>query len=188
MQWFNRLRLRVRSLIRREEVDGELSAELRFHLEQQVEENIAHGMSREEARYAAMRAVGGMAQIEEECRDERRVNPIETSLQDLKYAVRALRKTPGFTLVAVLSLALGIGANTAVFSIVYPVLARALPYPEANRLVQVGRRAPQEGASLNEFIFFKQNAQSFSSLAVYEGEGDQTLTADGNVEWVRMLG
>jgi predicted permease len=132
------VRLRLRSLFRRARVEAELAAELRFHLAQQIDEYIAAGMSPDEARHAALRAFGGVEQIQERCREMRGNRWIEQLFQDLQYAVRAFRRSPTFTLVAALSLALGIGANTAIFSLINAILLRELPVREPSQLVAVG--------------------------------------------------
>jgi macrolide transport system ATP-binding/permease protein len=119
--------LRLRSRFRREQVDQELSDELRDHLEQQIKVNLAAGMSPEDARYAALLAMGGMTQIEQQCRDARGGNVMENLVQDFRYGVRQLWRSPGFSVLAILCLTLGIGANTAVFSWIEGILFR--PYP-----------------------------------------------------------
>src|SRR6186997_1673961 len=138
MRALDQLRLRLRSLFLRGRVEAELHAELSFHLEQQVEEYVAAGMGPVEARHAALRALGPLSRIEEECRDMRRTRWLETFLQDLRYALRSLRLAPAFTLVAALSLALGIGANTAIFSLLDALLLRQLPVQAPERLAAVG--------------------------------------------------
>ncbi len=125
--WVYTLPLRLRALFRRKQVDQELEDELRGHLEQQIQENLAAGMAPEEARYSALRALGGMTQIEQQCRDARGGHVMEDLVQDFRYGIRQLLRSRGFSFLAILCLTLGIGANTAVLSWIEGILFR--PYP-----------------------------------------------------------
>src|SRR5215468_8688469 len=166
--WFYTIPLRLRSLFRRSQVEEELDEELRYHIERQIEEHIAKGMTPEEARYAALRAMGGVERRKEECRDVRRVRLIEDLIQDVRYGLRILRKSPGFTAVAVLSLALGIGANTAIFSLVDPILLRLLPVKNPEQLVAL-KAVDQRGENGSWFSYpmferLRDRTQVFSGV------------------------
>jgi predicted permease len=166
--WFYTAPLRLRSLFRRAQVEQELDEELRYHLERQTEENIAKGMTPEDARYAALLAMGGVERRKEECRDMRRVRWIEDLIQDLHYGLRTLRKSPGFTTVAAFSLALGIGANTMIFSLVDPILIKPLPVKDPEQLVAfytVDQRGDwRERFSYPMFEQFRARTQVFSGV------------------------
>ena len=185
-----KLPLRFRSLFRRGRVEGELSEELRFHLEKLAEENVAKGMTPEDARYAALRELGGVDQIKEECRNMRRVNYIENLVQDLSYGSRMLARNRGFAAVAIITLGLGIGANTAIFSVVNTVLLRPLPFKDPSRLVWATERfRVVRGASTvisPDFIGWKDRNQVFEQIGAFGTTVGANLTAAGEPARVRV--
>src|SRR5258708_7130550 len=151
MLWAQRLWLRLQTLFRRDRTAQRLHDEIQFHLDQQISENIAAGMSREEARYAAVRTFGNPTVLKEEIRDTWGWMWLEQIGQDLRHGARMLRKSPGFTAVAVLTLTLGIGATTAIFSVVDAVLLRPLPYRDPSHLVSLYEDRTRDGFPRKEF-------------------------------------
>src|SRR5262249_24225739 len=127
--------LRLRSLVRRGRVEQELDEELQYHLECQIAENVRRGMTRDEARYAALRAFGGVQHRKEQVRDTRGTRWLEDLVSDLRFAIRSLRRTPAFSLTIILTLALGIGANTAMFTLLRGTLLKPLPNRDGEKLV-----------------------------------------------------
>jgi predicted permease len=167
--WLYTIPLRAQSLFRRSRIEQELDEELRFHLEQRIAQEIAAGKTPEEARYAALRAMEGMEQRKEECRDSRRVNAIDNLVRDLRYGLRMLRKSPAFTSIAVLTLTLGIGANTAIFSVVNTVLLRPLPYPDPDQLVRLYETntsitESRDSVSAPNFIDWRAQGRAFAGM------------------------
>jgi hypothetical protein len=181
MRWFYKLPLRLRSLFQRQRADQELSDELQFHLQSQINEYVAAGLNAEEARYAALRAMGGLAQVQEECRNMRQVSPIENLVQDLRYGLRTLLKYRSFTVIVVLTLALGIGMNTAVFSLVHGILLEPLPYDHPHELVRMGKSSLTKGILIGLQQRFKQ--AEVASVAL-----DADFTLSGNGQAVRLRG
>jgi len=172
-RWTYTLPLRLRSLFRGRQIEQELEEEFEFHLARRTEEEIAKGATPEDARLIARRAMEGLAQKKEECRDTRGVSAIENAGRDLRYAGRMLRKSPVFTAVAIVSLALGIGANTAVFSLMDTLLLRPLPVPDSNRLIGVfahtGDPEPRDYFTYAIFEQIAKQKQVFSGVFTWAG-------------------
>lgn len=170
---FDKLLYSLRALLRKEETEQELDEELRFHLEKETEKKVKNGISATEARYAALRSFGGVERVKEECRDVRGVRLIEALWQDLRYGLRMLNRKPGFTLIAVITLALGIGANTAIFSVVMAVLVRPLPFREPEALVSFQASNERVGVghgflSQSDVLDFRRQAESFEQIVAWD--------------------
>jgi len=148
MRWTTRLAVRLRSVFRRHRVESEIDAELQFHLEQEIGEHLAAGMSVDEARTAALRSFGSVAYIKDECRSSLGLRLLDETVQDLRYATRALLGKPAFTLVAVATLALGIGATTTIFTLLDAVVLKPLPVPAAGELLTFYENGPDGSADI----------------------------------------
>src|SRR5260370_40756522 len=181
-RWVDVLCMWLQSLRKRNRVETELDKELRYHVERQTGENIAAGMNAREAREAASRMLGGVSQIEEECRDMRQTQYLENFVQDLRYAVRMLSKSPAFTVVIVLTLALSIGANSAIFSVIDGVLLRPLPYPQAERIARAfyhSTSCPKLPVNRWPCLSFRARNRSFENFSIYK-HADVQLSGTGS--------
>jgi hypothetical protein len=182
MRLLSIIRHRLRSLFTRATVDQELDEELRYHLQRQMEEDIAVGMPPDRARQAAHRAFAGFEQRKEECRDMRGLNLLDDLLQDLRFAQRQLWKSPGFTATAILVLALGLCASVAIFAFVDAALIKPLPYPDASRLVGVyesTKQCPTCNLSYQDYLDWRKLNKVFQSLEAYDGTGLILTTPSG---------
>jgi len=178
---------RLFASLRRRKTEREMDAEMRFHLEMQTAENIRRGMSEEEARRAALLSFGGVEQVKEAYRDLSRFRWIEGLWQDARYGARMLRTQPGFTIVAALTLSLGIGANTAIFSVVNALVFNPLPYPDPQRLVwvtNVFRGDEIIGADM--YFNYQAESKTFDYLAAYDS-GSKNLREQGEPEVVNIV-
>jgi predicted permease len=184
MSWSSVVAARLRGLFEHRRLERELDEEARFHLEMQIEDNLKAGMNPAEARYAAMRSFGGVERMKEMYRERRTFALVETTAQDLRYAVRTLRKSPGFTMTAVAVLALAIGANTAMFSVLNAVLLRPLPYRSPEQLAMLWTEDPtqnfREGRSaLWDVEQWRSQNQSFADMATFDAMNTTLTGADG---------
>ncbi len=172
MRWLAKLRMIMRSLFERRQLDDELDEELREHIEREIENNIRAGMSQEAARRAAHLTVGPLTQIKDECREARAAGFIETLIRDLQFSLRTLLRNPAFTLIALITLSIGIGATSAIFSVVNGVLLKPLPYPRPDELVTVnhfapGVNLPKTGTAPFLHFTYHDQAHSFQDIGLY---------------------
>src|ERR1700761_9256874 len=180
MRWMEQFRMAMLMLFRRQSETTRLGDELQFHLDQQIKENLARGMTAEEARFAALRAFGNPAQLRDEARASWSWNGLEKFVRDLRYGVRTLRRAPGFALTAILVMALGIGATTSLFTIVRAVLLKPLPFRDPDNLVMVYEhfRADTSGnpdstnpVSPGDFNDWRTQTHGFQEMAAWREYG-----------------
>ena len=175
------LRFRIRALFRHRTVERELDEELRFHFDREVEKYMKRGLSEEEAKRQARLLFGGHEQVKENCRDAQGTSFIELTLDDTKYAIRQLFLNPTFALVMILTLALSIGANSAIFSVVDGVLLKKLPYPQPEHLVRIflsSQQYPKFPLNPWDFLDFRARNHSFETIAAFT-RGDVQISGDG---------
>ncbi|MGH7475306.1 MAG: ABC transporter permease [Longimicrobiales bacterium] len=173
MRWLAEVRARLASLLFRGREERELEEELRFHLEMEEEANVQRGLSRREARRLARLKLGGVERTREEFQDARGVRPLEDAVRDVRLAFRSFARAPGFTLTAVLVLALGIGATTAIFSAVRAVILRPLPFSEPGSLYMLWESNPEKGweremAAPANYLDWKERVSSFADVEAYD--------------------
>lgn len=186
MKWVNLIITRLRALVRRDDVLDDIDEELRSHIEMETAANIKRGMKPDDARVAATRSFGNIRRIKDSAYDVRGGGLLESFWQDLRYSLRMLRKNPGFTTVVVLTLALGIGANAILFSIVNGVLLNPLPYTQPEQLVSLHQSKPnfETGAiPYPNFLDWQKENQTFSAMAISRSFGGN-LTGVGEAEQV----
>ena len=192
-RWFHQMNLRLQTLFQRNRVERELEEEFQFHIEQRIELEIARGLSPEDARSAALRAMDGVQLRKEECRDMRRANYVDDLLRDLQYARRNLRRSPGFATLAILIMALGIGANTAVFSVVNAVLLKPLSYRDPDRIVTLSdfsttreaSTALSKQVSVPDFQDWHDQSSSFEAMAFYASR-EAAVMQGSTAEYTRV--
>src|SRR5580658_4981272 len=175
--WLHKTRLRLKAVFQRKELDRDLEDEVAFHLAMREEKNRRNGIAHEEARYAAHRQFGNAASFKERTREMWTLVSLEGLLQDIRFGARKLRKSPGFTVVAVLTLALGIGANTAIFTLIHAVMLKSLPVANPGELYRLGEGTnccALDGLQGNFNIFsyalykeLRDNTPEFTKLAAF---------------------
>ena len=196
------LRRKIRALCSRPKLDRELNAEVRFHIDMEAEKYVRQGMNADEARQRALRNFGPMERHKAEVREARGMLWLDELWQDVKYGTRTLLKHPGFAVLAVTTLGLGIGANTAIFSVINGVLLKPLPYAESERLVLIRQATPGNGqadvgVSIKELYEYREQLSSFQGLVEFHtmnfdllnrGEPDRVDTGVVSANFFDVLG
>jgi predicted permease len=188
-RWLTQLRVALRSILRPHRVEDELNEEMQYHLDLEIRERRRSGLSPADARHAALRAMGAIEKSKDECRDLRRGRVAREFVSDLRYAGRALRRSPGFAALAIVIMSVGIGANTAVFSVVNGVLLQSLPYPGADRIVVLRTVNVTQGqinplVTLANFWEWRAQSASFEAMATFRG-GEAPVTPGDAAEYAR---
>jgi predicted permease len=190
MRWVRGCQLRLRTLLRSARVEQELTEEFRYHFDRTTDEYLASGLSPSDARSRALREMGGLDQRKEECRDVSGLTMVHGLRQDLAYALRGLRKNVGFSAVAILSLAVGIGATTTIFTFVNAVFLRPLPYPQSERIVVFHEHDQTSSEPLSvhpaNFVEWRGRARSFEALALAQAPPLNVMGSSG-AEQIRRL-
>ncbi|MDQ1471704.1 MAG: hypothetical protein QOJ99_3184 [Bryobacterales bacterium] len=200
MRVVSKVRRLYSNLFRRHQVEDALDAQLRAHVDELTDRNIVKGMCGEDARRQALVETGGIEQVKEEVREAWLGQGIESTFQDVRYACRSLVRSPGFTAVVVATLALGIGGNLAMFSLMRAVLWRPLPYPEPNRIVMIqvdARNTPNTGATMGEVHDLRERSRSLEQVSMiypadanleYSGEMERVAAAEVSDDFLPLLG
>jgi len=179
--------VRLLDPFRRHAREHELNDELEAHLQLHIDDNLRTGLSPADARRVALLKLGGLDSVKEQYRDRRRLPVLDMLAQDVRHAARMLRNNPGFTTVAVVSLALGIGVNTAMFSVINPVLLRALPYPQPAELVRLVQQDGRSALAIPEYDVAKEQSRVFSLVAAYRGAGERRLSWSTGQDWIATM-
>ncbi|MBV8513689.1 MAG: ABC transporter permease, partial [Acidobacteria bacterium] len=190
MRIFDKVRMVARALFWRGASEGELSDELAFHIERQTAENVRAGMTPTEARRTAMMEFGGVESMKEECRETRKTNWVHDLAQDVRYAGRVLRNGPGFTAIAILTLALGIGANTAIFSVVNATLLKPLPFRAPEKVVALWETESAPGSyplQGQDYLDWKAHNKGFEDMALYTWPSSANLSTGDTPEGVTVI-
>jgi predicted permease len=183
MSWVSVIASRLRAVFEHKRLERELDDEVRFHIEMQMEDNLKLGMNPEDARYAALRSFGAVEPMRERYREQRALVLVETVAQDIRYTVRILRKSLGFTATSVAVLALGIGGNTAMFSVLHAVLFRPLPYQSPEQLAMLWSEVPGQNLREGRSAYWnveqwRTERKSFADMALFDGASGTLTTAD----------